>query len=73
MNGSNEPTKDQVRALEWVVRDLHSEAHLLAPVGLADPAEISQRDMAQAEALTDYANKLKMRINRARHEKQSIR
>jgi hypothetical protein len=64
------PTKEQLDTLEWVVRDLRSEAGFIAPVGLADPVEISRRDRFQAEALTDYADKLEGRIKKARYEAQ---
>lgn len=66
-------TNEQLDALEAVVRDLHSEANFIAPIGLVesglvDPAEVSHRDKLQAEALADYAEKLAGRIKQLRYK-----
>lgn len=44
--------------LRRVIRDLHEEAFFLAPVGIADPIEISHDDGVRAEALRRYAERL---------------
>jgi hypothetical protein len=67
-NTAKVPTEEQLSVLEWVVQDIRAEAGLIAPVGLADPIEISRRDRIQAEALNEYADKLEGRIKKARCE-----
>ncbi|MGW1675966.1 hypothetical protein [Saccharopolyspora sp. NPDC002376] len=61
-------SKEQLSALQMIVNDLRTEAVFIAPVELADPAEISNRDRVKAEALNEYADKLEGHIKKWRYE-----